>query len=118
MNEMGRESAQMHEEIGAYCDPAKLQLLVTIGQEARDYIAAAAQKNGCEVASFNSPYEAGAYVKQQLHKGAVVLAKGSQNGVFAEESIKPLLANQADEAKLVRQSEHWLNIKKRQFSAS
>jgi len=45
----------------------------------------------------------------------VVLAKGSQNGVFAEEALKPLLADPTDAEKLVRQSPHWLNAKERQF---
>jgi hypothetical protein len=44
------------------------------------------------------------------------LAKGSQNGVFAEETVKILLADRADEAKLVRQSEYWLKRKKKAFS--
>ncbi len=62
-----------------------------------------------------SPYEAGDYVKNNLKPGAVVLAEGSQNGVFAEEALKPLLGSKADVAKLVRQSPYWLKIKNKQF---
>jgi hypothetical protein len=62
-----------------------------------------------------SPYDAGAYVSGKLQKGAVVLAKGSQNGIFAEEALKPLLADPGDEAKLVRQSPYWLSRKAKQF---
>jgi hypothetical protein len=45
------------------------------------------------------------------------LAKGSQNRVFAEESLKSLLANPDDTSKLVRQSSSWLQKKRSQFSA-
>ncbi|MDB5170317.1 MAG: Mur ligase middle domain protein [Candidatus Saccharibacteria bacterium] len=115
MNELGTISNDEHIAIGAYCDSTKLDLVVTIGDVAEEYLAPAAQKAGCTVMSFTSPYEAGAYVRDQLKPGAVVLAKGSQNGVFSEEALKFLLQNPADKSKLVRQSAHWLGIKKSQF---
>ena len=115
MNEMGEGSAEMHSEVGAYCDPNKLDLVVTIGDQAGEFLAQAAQKNGCQVKSFTSPYDAGKYVQQQLKNGAVVLAKGSQNGVFAEEALKQLLADQTDAKKLVRQSKYWVGVKASQF---
>lgn len=115
MNELGADSAAAHQEVGNYCDPGKLELVVTIGKEAEEYLASAAAERGCQVKSFSSPYEAGVFVNEHLKPGAVVLAKGSQNGVFAEESLKILLANLADEAKLVRQSAYWLQQKASQF---
>jgi len=111
MNELGVQSEAAHREIGAYCNPDKLDLIVTIGPESAEFLAPAAAKNGCRIKSFNNPYEAGTYVKQQLKPGAVVLAKGSQNGVFAEEALKILLCDPADKAKLVRQSPYWLKLK-------
>ncbi|HSX37128.1 MAG TPA: Mur ligase family protein [Patescibacteria group bacterium] len=115
MNEMGEGSEQMHKEVGAYCDPAKLGLVVTIGKQANDWLDPAAEQKGCTVKSFLNPYEAGEFVKTQLKDSAVVLAKGSQNGVFAEEALKQLLANPEDASKLVRQSPYWLRIKEKQF---
>jgi len=115
MNELGTASAEAHEQIGAYCDPKKLDLLVTIGSEAEKHLAPAARAVGCEVVSRKSPYEAGEYVKQHLQAGAVVLAKGSQNGVFAEEALKLLLRKPDDATRLVRQSAYWLTVKRRQF---
>lgn len=111
MNELGNFSEQAHKAIGASIDPAKVELVITIGQEAREYLAPAAAEAGCKVESFQGPVDAGEYVKRHLKAGAVVLFKGSQNGVFAEEAIKPLLANLADTAKLVRQSDQWLKNK-------
>lgn len=118
MNELGIDSPKMHRGIGEYCDPKKLDLLVTVGREAAKYLSPAAAKRGCEVKSFMSPYEAGKYVADQLKTGAVVLAKGSQNGVFAEEAVKVLLANSSQARKLVRQSDYWLKVKKHQFPAN
>jgi UDP-N-acetylmuramoyl-tripeptide--D-alanyl-D-alanine ligase len=117
MNELGDFSPEAHREVGEHCDPKKLNLVVTIGNDADKYLAPAAQKRGCTVKTFTSPYEAGEFVKSQLKKGAVVLAKGSQNQVFAEESLKPLLANLEDADKLVRQSSYWLKKKQSQFNA-
>ncbi|HRK41103.1 MAG TPA: Mur ligase family protein [Candidatus Saccharibacteria bacterium] len=115
MNELGKTSAQAHEMIGLLCDPTKIEWVVTIGDEAERYLAPAATKKGCQVKSFKSPYEAGGFVHKVIKTGAVVLAKGSQNGVFAEEAVKVLLHSTEDEEKLVRQSEYWLQKKDDQF---
>ncbi|MCA9333419.1 hypothetical protein KC963_00035, partial [Candidatus Saccharibacteria bacterium] len=116
MNEMGEGSARMHEEIGEYCDPTKLDAVVTVGDQAALYLAHAAAQKGCKVVSFLNPYEAGDWVKDNVKKNAVILAKGSQNGVFAEESLKALLARNSDAKKLVRQSEYWMGVKSQQFT--
>jgi len=111
MNELGRTSKNAHIEIGNYCDPLKLDLVVTLGEDANKYTADAAKKKGCPVAEANSPYEAADIIKRQLQEGAYVLLKGSQNGVFAEEATKSLLKNLKDRVKLVRQSNQWMKKK-------
>lgn len=115
MNELGETSAEAHQEVGKLCDPALLSWVVTIGGEAEKYLATAAKARGCQVKSFKSPYDAGAFVRKVIEPGAVVLAKGSQNGVFAEEALKILLHSTAEEASLVRQSKAWLDKKQAQF---
>jgi UDP-N-acetylmuramoyl-tripeptide--D-alanyl-D-alanine ligase len=117
MNELGDFSPQAHTDIGEYCDPSKLSVVVTLGSDANKYLAEAAKQRGCEVKTCANPQEAGEYIATRLQENAVVLAKGSQNRVFAEEAIKPLLQDKADEAKLVRQSNYWMRIKQRQFGA-
>ena len=115
MNELGGTSAEEHRRVGELCSPEKLAWVVTIGEDAKQHLAPAAQKKGCRVESFTSPYDAGAFVHRMLKPGTVVLAKGSQNGVFAEEAVKILLHSTEDEEKLVRQTPAWLEIKERQF---
>lgn len=115
MNELGSVSEAEHSNIGKMCKPKDIDLLVTIGKEASKYLAPAAESNGCVVNAFLNPYEAGVFIKSQIKSKAVILAKGSQNGVFAEEALKSLLKNEHDQKKLVRQSDYWLNQKRQQF---
>ncbi len=115
MNELGDYSARAHAEVGEYCDPNKLDVVITLGPDANRYLAEAAEKRGCKVERFNSPYEAGEFIKKAIKPGAVILAKGSQNGVYAEEAIKYFLADPKDEKQLVRQTPDWLSKKSKQF---
>jgi UDP-N-acetylmuramoyl-tripeptide--D-alanyl-D-alanine ligase len=115
MNEMGQYSKEAHDEVGSYCDPKKLDLVMTIGTDAKNYLAPAAEANGCQVQSFDNPYTAAEYLKPIIKKNAIVLVKGSQNSVFAEETVKLILANPDDADKLVRQSDYWTKVKDKCF---
>jgi UDP-N-acetylmuramoyl-tripeptide--D-alanyl-D-alanine ligase len=116
MNELGSHSQKAHEEVGNYCDPKHLDLVVTIGPDANRFLAPAAKAKGCVAKQFDNPYEAGDFVKSQVKPKAVILVKGSQNKVFAEETVKILLADPSNAEKLVRQTPQWLKIKARNFS--
>lgn len=111
MNELGNTSKKEHEKVGKYCDPKFLNLVVTVGKDANLFLSPAARENGCEVYEAKNSVEAGDFVAGKIKEGAVILAKGSQNGVFAEEALKPLLADKADISKLVRQDKEWMNKK-------
>jgi UDP-N-acetylmuramoyl-tripeptide--D-alanyl-D-alanine ligase len=109
MNELGPQSATYHQQVGAQCDPNFLDWVITIGEEATRYLAPVAKSNGCQVVTFANPIDAGAFANKVTEKGAVLLAKGSQNGVFAEEAIKILLHDEVkEETDLVRQDEEWM----------
>ena len=112
MNELGDSSADEHRDLGAYCRADELDYVITIGVKSRDDLAPAAEAAGCRVKSFTSPVEAGKFVRAIIAPGALILAKGSQNGVFAEEAVKQLLKHPDDTSKLVRQSEEWLAKKR------
>ncbi len=116
MNELGAMSADAHKSLGELCKGTELAWVITIGEEAEKYLAPVARGQGCQVKSFSNPYDAGAFAHQVLERNAIVLAKGSQNGVFAEEALKILLHNSADEEQLVRQSAAWLERKQKQFA--
>jgi UDP-N-acetylmuramoyl-tripeptide--D-alanyl-D-alanine ligase len=114
MNELGETSAAEHEALGEWCDPLQLSYVVTVGEDAARYLAPAAQKHGCHTVSFQSPLEAGAFVRKYLEKGGAVLFKGSQGGIYLEEAVKMVLHSTNDEEKLVRQSKAWM-LKKQKF---
>lgn len=115
MNELGASSPAEHEKVGNLCDPSLLAWVITVGDEAEKYMAPAARKRGCQVKSFKSAIDAGAFAHSVLEEGAAVLVKGSQNGVFTEEAVKVLVVTD-DYPKLVRQSPQWMKIKDKFFS--
>lgn len=115
MNELGEVSAGEHEKLGKLCNGGLLSWVVTIGPQSEKYLAPVAKADGCQVKSFADPISAGGFVHGVLEKGAVVLFKGSQNGVFAEEAIKTILFDPTDERHLVRQGPEWLTKKDAQF---
>lgn len=116
MNELGSMSAQEHEFLGSICDPSLLAWVVTVGEEAEKYLAPAARAKGCQVKSFKSAIEAGGFVHSVLEEGAIVLAKGSQTGIYCEEAVKVLLHTTDDTQQLVRQSPEWQERKTVFFS--
>lgn len=117
MNELGNYSQTAHNQVGQYCDPMLLDWVICIGYDANHYLAPAAQRAGCQVRCFNDPVAAGTFVGQVMKDNAVILIKGSQNGVFAEEATKVLLANNDDAAKLVRQDDDWVKRKQAWFAS-
>lgn len=116
MNELGEHSEIAHREIGKLCDPNKLDAVFTLGVDSNKFLALEAEKAGCKVIRCQSPNEAGEKIKEMLKPDATVLLKGSQDGVYAEEATKVLLANPDDTSKLVRQTGHWPKIKRQQFN--
>jgi UDP-N-acetylmuramoyl-tripeptide--D-alanyl-D-alanine ligase len=116
MNELGESSAAEHEKIGRMFRPDQVEWVITIGDEAEKYLAPAARAQGCQVKSFANAVQAGAFAHQVLQEGGLVLIKGSQGGVFAEETVKVLLRHPEQNDRLVRQSPAWLAHKEEYFA--
>jgi len=115
MNELGVSSAVEHETLGALCDPTLLSWVITIGDDAEKFLAPAARARGCQVKSFKSAIDAGAFARSVLEEGAAVLVKGSQGGIYAEEAVK-VLCLMSEDVELVRQSAHWMKVKDNFFA--
>jgi uncharacterized protein involved in tellurium resistance len=64
-----------------------------------------------------SAVEAGAFVHKNMEEKAVILAKGSQGGVYLEEALKILLHETHEDHELVRQSPEWMHIKQNYFNS-
>lgn len=115
MNELGAISADEHRKLGEFCDPSLLAWVITVGDEAETHLAPAARARGCQVKSFKSAIDAGAFAHKVLEEGTVVLAKGSQGGIYLEEAVKILLHETHEDKELVRQSPQWITTKQRFF---
>jgi len=118
MNEQGELTEKLHRQVGSYVAGLELDMLLTVGDTAEQYIAAEAIDNDMQadsVHSFTSPYNAGNFLAPLLKKHDLVLIKGSQNGVYAEEVTALLLKNDADRSQLVRQEAFYLRLKHSQF---
>ena len=116
MNELGETSQVEHETLGKLCDPTQLAWVVTVGEEAEKFLAPAAKARGCQVKSFKTALQAGAFVRGVIDEGSAILFKGSQGGIFLEEAVKVILHSTADEEHLVRQSSAWMAKKTTFFS--
>jgi UDP-N-acetylmuramoyl-tripeptide--D-alanyl-D-alanine ligase len=115
MNELGALSADEHKKLGELCDPSLLSWVITVGDDAENYLAPAARARGCQVKCFKSAIDAGSFARSVLEPGAAVLAKGSQNGGYLEEAVK-ILCLMGDDDELVRQSAEWMRVKDAFFS--
>lgn len=116
MNELGDSSQVEHEALGRFCDPSLLAWVVTVGDDAEKFLAPVAKAKGCQVKSFKSSIDAGRFVAGVAEPGSIILAKGSEGGVYLEETVKILLRSQEDEDHLVRQSSEWQSTKDAFFS--
>lgn len=114
MNELGEVSAAEHEKIGQLCNPDLLAWVVVVGEDAANYLAPAARQRGCQVKIARDAIEAGQFVRSVAEEGSVILVKGSQGGVYLEETVK-LLVDINEHPELVRQSAEWLKIKQEHF---
>lgn len=115
MNELGNTSAEEHQRLGMLCDPSLLSWVITIGDEAEQYLAPAAKARGCQVKSFKSSIDAGGFARSVSEEGAAILVKGSQGDIYAEEAVK-VLCLMSEDVELVRQSPEWMKIKEKFFS--
>jgi UDP-N-acetylmuramoyl-tripeptide--D-alanyl-D-alanine ligase len=119
MNELGSHSIKSHREVGEKASKV-VDLLVTIGTPAEEHLASSAAQAGLSqeaIKVFRTPYEAGHYLKPIVKKGDIILVKGSQDGVYSEETARILLDPSLDaSAVLVRQSATWKKRKKKAFA--
>jgi UDP-N-acetylmuramoyl-tripeptide--D-alanyl-D-alanine ligase len=87
--ELGEYSKQMHEKIGEEVVKNNVDILITVGTEAKE-IAAVAKKAGIEVHSFEKNIQAINELKENMRNEDVILVKASNAMNFIEivEAIK------------------------------
>ncbi len=111
MLELGELSARAHQGIGREVSKIKPDYLVVVGKEAQK-IAEGAQNSGLQsqkIFSFPNALEAGDFLQSKIHKGDVILIKGSQ-GIRLEKIVKKIMLKPEQAKKiLVRQNKEWMN---------
>lgn len=118
MRELGGKAREEHEKVLAVI-PEIVDYLYCVGSITKEFIF-----NKIKIRSnkfkaiewFKNSYLAGEYIKDHLPENSIILIKGSQNGIFLEESIKPILKYKHDINKLCRQEEFWMKKKTKLFS--
>ncbi len=117
MRELGPLSREKHQELARLVAKLEYRYLLTIGEEMRKFFIPELKKlqPDKDVLFFKSSQELGHWLKSHLQGKEAIFFKGSQNTIFLEEAIKPLLKNKEDRKLLVRQSKSWLKKKAKFF---
>ncbi|MDP4009546.1 MAG: Mur ligase family protein [Candidatus Shapirobacteria bacterium] len=115
MRELGLESPQAHKTIYQKAQNSA-DLIISVGPETQKYFThpkLSAKEGLPSTLFFQYWWQALKFIKShpEFVKGSTMLVKGSQNTIFLEELIKPLLKNQSDIKHLCRQSPYWLQVK-------
>ncbi len=109
MLELGRYSEQSHQDIGKYLAKAGVDVLITVGERARD-INRGAKEAGFKAENmfhFADSLAAGKFLESRIKKGDLILVKGSQ-GIRMEKVVLEIMAEpwRAKDL-LVRQEKEW-----------
>ena len=109
MLELGKESEELHQNIGKIVYKAGIDKLIVVGERARD-IARGAMEAGMAIDNiFRFPFssEAGLFLQDRIRKGDLLLIKGSQ-GMRMEKIVKELMSEPfLAEELLVRHDKKW-----------
>ena len=88
MLELGKYSQELHEKVGEEIIKSNIDLLITVGEEAKN-IANIAQKSGIATMQFNKNEEAISQLKQEMGEGECILVKAS-NSMHFDEIVKAI----------------------------
>ncbi len=112
MLELGNYSETAHQEVGEWVKEFKVNLLITVGERAKD-IARVAEISGLAkecVVSFDQSEEAGKFLQNEICSGDLILVKGSQ-GMRMEKIVKEIMAEPMCAGELlVRQEKEWQKL--------
>lgn len=116
MRELGEYTQSEHEKLAHFIKDITPHILV-VGESMWKYLLPLVW----HAKHFQNSQLLGEYLKTfitQSDKKYMVLFKGSQNTIFLEEAIRPLLLNKSDEGKLCRWENFWKEKKKKFFVQS
>ena len=90
MLELGKESGNLHKQIGAMVPEMNFDMLIAVGNEAKKYVEGAKSRGMKNVFHFDTVNDAVTCLSQSVAEGDVVLVKGSR-GMHMERVVDALL---------------------------
>lgn len=119
MREIGSGEGHEHEEI-AKASKGVFDYVYCVGAVSKKYFLPIVEKDKTlkEISWFQNSQKLGEYLKDKLPEKSIVLVKGSQNTIFLEEAIKPILKKKSDDKKLCRQEPYWIRMKIKYFEST
>lgn len=106
MRELGQES-EYHHEVVAKKITQTVDFAILIGPQLEKYAVPLLKKAHFPFENFPHASSAKSAIIQTIHKGDVILVKGSQNTLFLERIVEMLLEDKKDVEKLTRRGEFW-----------
>lgn len=121
MHELGDYIEEGYSQVSEEFDG--VDMLVLVGELSINHFGKAALKRGFKkdknLYYFDTSTEAGIFVRDTIiGEGDIVLVKGPFGGFYLEEATKKLLASPSDSKLLTRQSDFWIEKKKKHFGKS
>ena len=90
MLELGKESGNLHKQIGAMVPEMNFDMLLAVGKEAKKYVEGAKARGMKKVFHFNSVADVICYLSEIVAEGDMFLVKGSR-GMHMEQIVDALL---------------------------
>ena len=113
INELGKHARAEHQKV-AQIAINNAQLTVLVGIQTKKYMRDLISSR-MPVFCFSNARDAGVFLAAKERRGWIIYAKGSQDKIYLEETIKPLMSR-GQARKLPRQSRYWIYLKKHYFS--
>lgn len=90
MLELGKESGNLHKQIGAMVPEMNFDMLLAVGKDAKNYVDGAKGRGMKNVKHFDAVEEVVSYLSETVAEGDVLLVKGSR-GMHMEKVVEALL---------------------------
>jgi UDP-N-acetylmuramoyl-tripeptide--D-alanyl-D-alanine ligase len=122
MRELGAETVRLHEALVPEIVKTAPQAVVLVGPLMAAHVLPALERAlPGRVRHFLSSRQAGKWLADNLLEKApenrIIFVKGSQNTIFLEEALPPMLHDSADAALLCRRGQEWSRRKEDFFSS-
>lgn len=118
MRELGQEAQIEHEKVARRII-GTVDYLYLVGPQTMEFVLPVVQEQEGkfkEIRWFENSFYCAEHLEKNLPDNAIVLAKGSQNEIYLEETVEKILEDRSERKNLCRQSKYWEDVKAEFFS--